>query len=95
MKDDSITVQQRDEKWKIARDKDTKVTGNLRVGARVTIQYQMKAVSIEAKEEPKAEPKKSEPEKAAEPKTKQLMVRFHPPPSSRGRRVESKFPCPW
>ena len=66
MKDDSITVQKGDEKWEIARDKDTKVTGNLKVGTKVTIQYQMKAVSIEAKEEPK----KAEPKKAAEPKKK-------------------------
>jgi hypothetical protein len=59
IKDDSITVQKGNEKWEIARDKDTKVTGDLKVGGKVTIFYQMKATSIEVKGEPKkAEPKK-------------------------------------
>jgi hypothetical protein len=58
--DDVITVQKGNEKWEIARDKDTKITGDLKVGSKVTIQYQMKAVSIESKEESKkgAAPKK-------------------------------------
>jgi hypothetical protein len=58
--DDAITVQKGNEKWEIARDKDTKITGDLKVGSKVTIQYQMKAVSIESKEESKkgAAPKK-------------------------------------
>jgi hypothetical protein len=38
--------------------KDTKVTGTLKAGAKVTVKYVMKATSIEAKEEAKkAEPK--------------------------------------
>jgi cell division protein YceG involved in septum cleavage len=49
VKDNSITVQKGKEKWEIARDKDTKVTGDLKVGSKVTIKYQMKATSIEAK----------------------------------------------
>ena len=49
LKDDLIVVQKGSEKWEIARDKDTKVTGDLKVGSKVTIQYQMKAKSIEAK----------------------------------------------
>jgi hypothetical protein len=53
VKDDMIVVQKGNDKWEIARDKDTKVTGDLKVGAKVTIQYQMKATSIEAKEEAK------------------------------------------
>jgi hypothetical protein len=58
--EDVITVQKGNEKWEIARDKDTKITGDLKVGSKVTIQYQMKAVSIESKEESKkgAAPKK-------------------------------------
>jgi len=58
--DEVITVQKGNEKWEIARDKDTKITGDLKVGSKVTIQYQMKAVSIESKEESKkgAAPKK-------------------------------------
>ena len=58
--DDVITVQKGNEKWEIARDKDTKIAGDLKVGSKVTILYQMKAVSIDSKEEVKkgAEPKK-------------------------------------
>ena len=57
VKDNSITVQKGKEKWEIARDKDTKVTGDLKVGDKVTIKYQMKAVSIEAKAAAKKETK--------------------------------------
>lgn len=56
---DHIIVQKGDEKWEFALDKDTKVAGTLKAGARVTVKYLMKATSIEAKEEAKkAEPKK-------------------------------------
>ena len=56
---DHIIVQKGDEKWEFALDKDTKVAGSLKAGARVTVKYLMKATSIEAKEEAKkAEPKK-------------------------------------
>jgi cytochrome c1 len=51
--DDSITVQKGKEKWQIARDKDTKVKGDLKVGAKVTIEYTMKAAAVEMKGEPK------------------------------------------
>ena len=53
VKDDVIVVQKGKDKWEIARDKDTKVTGDLKVGSKVTIQYQMKATSIDAKAETK------------------------------------------
>lgn len=49
VKPDSVTVQKGQEKWEIARDKDTQVTGDLKEGAKVTIMYQMKANSIEVK----------------------------------------------
>jgi len=57
---DNLVVEKGKEKWEFAYDKDTKVTGTLKVGAKVTVKYVMKANSIEAKEEPakKAEPKK-------------------------------------
>jgi hypothetical protein len=48
---DKITVQKGKDKWEIARDASTKVTGDLKVGSKVTIQYEMKAASIEVKEE--------------------------------------------
>ncbi len=47
--DTTVTVQKGKEKWQLARGKDTKVTGDLKVGAKVTIMYTMTAVSIEAK----------------------------------------------
>jgi uncharacterized membrane protein len=43
----------RREKWEIARDKDTKITGDLKVGSKVTIHYTMKAASVEVKGEEK------------------------------------------
>ena len=53
VKDDTITVQKGNEKWEIARDKATKVSGDLKVGSKVTIQYQMKATEIDVKGEAK------------------------------------------
>jgi hypothetical protein len=49
LKDDLITVQKGNEKWEIARDKDTKIEGDLKVGSKVTIYYQMKGTKIEVK----------------------------------------------
>jgi len=43
------------ERFEIARTADTKVTGELKVGAKVTISYTMTAVSIEAKGDAKAD----------------------------------------
>jgi cytochrome c1 len=57
--DASITVQKGKEKWQIARTKDTKVTGDLKVGAKVTIMYTMTATSVEAKGDGKAEKKEA------------------------------------
>jgi hypothetical protein len=48
--DTKIVVEKNKEKWEIARDKDTKVTGDLKKGAKVTIEYRMTATSIEAKD---------------------------------------------
>jgi len=53
VKDDVIVVEKGKEKWEIARDKATKVTGDLKVGSKVTIQYQMKATEIEVKADKK------------------------------------------
>jgi hypothetical protein len=51
------------ERFEIARTADTKVTGDLKVGAKVTIAYTMTAVSIEAKGD--AKPDKATDKKAA------------------------------
>jgi hypothetical protein len=50
LKDDVIAVQKGKDKWEIARGKDTKVTGDLKVGSKVTIEYRMTATAIEVKE---------------------------------------------
>jgi hypothetical protein len=42
-----IVVQKNDEKWEIARDANTKVQGDLKVGAKVTIRYRMSATKID------------------------------------------------
>ncbi len=54
--DDTITVapvKYQGEKWEIARNADTKVTGDLKVGAKVTVVYRMTATSIEVKADKK------------------------------------------
>ena len=70
IKDNIITVEKGKEKWEIAKDAATKVTGDLKVGSKVTIEYTMKATAVEVKDAgKKAEPAKSEPAPAqAQPK---------------------------
>lgn len=53
--DDTIVVQKGKEKWEIARSKDTKVTGELKVGAKVTIEYRMTATAVDVKGGDKAD----------------------------------------
>jgi hypothetical protein len=65
--DSVITVEKGKDKWQLARDKDTKVTGDLKVGAKVTIEYRMTATSVEVKPgkgEAKAAAAAAKPEKA-------------------------------
>jgi hypothetical protein len=47
--DTKIVVQKDNEKWELARTADTKVTGDLKVGGKVTITYSMTAKSITVK----------------------------------------------
>jgi cytochrome c oxidase assembly protein Cox11 len=46
---DTIVVQKGTDKWELGRDATTKVTGDLKVGAKVTIQYRMTAVTVDVK----------------------------------------------
>jgi hypothetical protein len=46
---DAVVVQKGTEKWEIARDSGTKVSGDLKVGAKVTVTYRMTAADIEVK----------------------------------------------
>ena len=49
--DSVITVEKGTEKWEINRDAQTKITGDLKVGAKVTIEYRMTAATVEIKAE--------------------------------------------
>ena len=49
VKEDLIVVQKGKEKWEIARTPDTKITGELKVGSKVTIEYRMTAATVEVK----------------------------------------------
>ena len=60
--DTMIAVKKGQDRWEIARDSGTKVTGDLKVGAKVTIEYRMNATAVEVKPEAAAA-KKSAPKK--------------------------------
>ena len=45
----SITVQKGKDPWTVSRDANTQVTGDLKVGAKVTIKYHMVADTVVAK----------------------------------------------
>jgi hypothetical protein len=56
--DTMIAVQKGKDRWEIARDASTKITGDLKVGAKVTIEYRMTATAVEVKAESKSSSKK-------------------------------------
>jgi hypothetical protein len=58
--DSMITVMKGKEKFEVARDSSTKVTGDLTVGAKVTIMYTMTAKEIEAKPAKAEKPAKTD-----------------------------------
>lgn len=60
--DTMIAVKKGQDRWEIARDSSTKVTGDLKVGAKVTIEYRMNATAVEVKPEAAAA-KKAAPKK--------------------------------
>jgi hypothetical protein len=45
----SIVVQKGKDRWELARDQNTKITGDLQVGSKVTITYTMVAQEVEVK----------------------------------------------
>ena len=53
VKDDVIIVKKGSDNWEIARDKDTKASGEIKKGDKVMIKYKMIATTIEGKEAPK------------------------------------------
>ncbi len=50
VKDDMIVVQKGKDRWEVGRGPDTKVAGELKVGAKVTIEYRMTATAVTVKE---------------------------------------------
>jgi hypothetical protein len=65
IKGDVIVVQKGNDKWELSKDASTKVTGEMKVGSKVTIEYTMTAKTVEVKEAAKKEePKKAEPKAA-------------------------------
>ena len=56
--DTMIAVQKGKDRWEIARDASTKVTGDLKVGEKVTIEYRMVATSVDVKAGKATAPKK-------------------------------------
>jgi cytochrome c1 len=60
--DSAVVVQKGKEKWEIKRDANTKVKGDLKKGAKVTVNYTMTATSIDVaggkKDDKKDEKKK-------------------------------------
>jgi hypothetical protein len=65
--DTMITVMKGKEKFEVARDASTKVTGDLKVGEKVTIMYTMTAKEIEAKPAKAEKPAKKDDKAAASP----------------------------
>ncbi len=51
VRDDVIAVQKGKDRWEIGRDASTKVTGDLKVGSKVTIEYKMIGTAVEVKPE--------------------------------------------
>ena len=49
--DTMIAVQKGSDRWELARDAGTKVTGDLKVGSKVTIHYRMVATTVDVKAE--------------------------------------------
>ncbi len=49
VKENVIVVDKNGEKFEMAKDASTKVKGDLKVGAKVTVKYESKAVDIEVK----------------------------------------------
>lgn len=61
MNDTMIAVKKGTERWEIARDSTTKMTGDLKVGAKVTITYTMSATEVEVKADKAAKPAAKKP----------------------------------
>jgi hypothetical protein len=52
---DMVVVQKGSDRWEIALGPGVKVTGELKVGSKVTVEYRMEATKVDVKEQAKAE----------------------------------------
>ena len=69
VKDDVIVVKKGNDNWEIAKDKDTKTSGDIKKGDKVMIKYKMTATSIEGPKS-KSDAKTKNDDKKAESKAK-------------------------
>ncbi len=74
IKDNVIVVQKGKDKWEVARDKDTKVKGDLKVGSKVTIEYTMTAATVDVKDAGKKAAEKKPAKKEAPPKSNATRI---------------------
>jgi hypothetical protein len=51
---DMVALQKGSDRWEISLGPDTKVTGELKVGSKVTVEYHMAATKVDVKEQTKA-----------------------------------------
>ena len=66
--DSMIAVQKGKDRWEIARDANTKASGEMKVGDKVTVHYTMTATNIEVKPAKAEKGAKKEASPAASPK---------------------------
>lgn len=66
--DSKIIVLKGKENFEMSRNAGTKVTGDVKVGGKVTVQYSITATEIESKDAPKKDDKKAEPAKKEDKK---------------------------
>ena len=66
--DSMIAVQKGKDRWEIARDANTKASGEMKVGDKVTVHYTMTATDIEVKAGKAEKGAKKEASPAASPK---------------------------
>jgi hypothetical protein len=69
VKDDAIVVKKGSDNWEIAKDKDTKTSGDIKKGDKVMIKYKMTATSIEGPKS-KSDAKAKTDDKKSESKVK-------------------------
>src|SRR5215831_19047391 len=69
--DSMIAVQKGKDRWEINRDANTKVTGDLKVGEKVTVTYTMSATDVEVKAGKGAKKEAASPAASPKKKTKE------------------------